>query len=419
MVAFVLAVASALTFSFLCSMSEAVLLSLSHAQIARFGDSRVGKILRGFKQEIDSPIAAILVLNTVAHTIGAAVAGASYGSVFDESTLWIFSLVFTLMVLLLTEIVPKTLGVSQAARFAPFVAIFVRGLVFIFTPLLFMTRFLSGLLRRGNPERPVTSIEEIRLLATLGRTEGAVGAMVANMIEGAALLKELSAYDVMVPRGNVQYLSGNREIEENLEILRRSNHSRFPFTKSGNLDEVEGVVLVKELMFQLRETPDDPKWEKHLQPLVVVPESMLLDQLLRKFQEERRHMAIVVDEYGGTTGIVTLEDVLEEIVGEIEDETDRVDRFVQQRPNGNLVCRGLAETRKVFERLNIHADDLETVTIGGFVAEQLGRVPKAGDSVDFGGYTFKVLAASPRRAERVEVRAGPRSLPPSPAGRRD
>ena len=132
----------------------------------------------------------------------------------------------------------------------------------------------------------------------------------------------------------------HKDIEENLEIIRRSNHSRFPFTKSGNLDEVEGVVLVKELMFQLRETPEEPRWEKHLQPLVVVPESMLLDQMLRKFQEERRHMAIVVDEYGGTTGIVTLEDVLEEIVGEIEDETDRIDRYVQQRPNGNLVVAG-------------------------------------------------------------------------------
>ncbi|MGE3674532.1 MAG: transporter associated domain-containing protein, partial [Polyangiaceae bacterium] len=107
-------------------------------------------------------------------------------------------------------------------------------------------------------------------------------------------------------------------------------------------------------------------------------------------------------------------DVLEEIVGEIEDETDRIDRFVQQRPNGNLVCRGMAETRKVFDRLNIQAEDLETVTIGGFVAEQLGRVPKAGDAVEFGGFTFKVLAASPKRAERVEIRQGPRSMvPPS------
>lgn len=412
MIAFVLAVASALTFSFLCSMSEAVLLSLTHAQVAKFGDTRVGRTLRKFKQEIDAPIAAILVLNTVAHTIGAAVAGASYGEVFDESTLWIFSLVFTVAVLLLTEILPKTLGVSQAQRFAPFVAWFVNFLTIVLKPVLFMTHFLSSMLRRGSPEKPVTSVEEIRLLAMLGRTEGAVGAMVAGMIEGATLLKELTAYDVMVPRGGVKYLSGNKDIEDNLETIRRSNHSRFPFTKSGNLDEVEGVVLVKELMFQLRETPDEPRWEKHLQPLVVVPESMLLDQMLRKFQEERRHMAIVVDEYGGTTGIVTLEDVLEEIVGEIEDETDRIDRYVQQRPNGNLVCRGMAETRKVFDRLNIQAEDLETVTIGGFVAEQLGRVPKAGDAVEFGGFTFKVLAASPKRAERVEIRQGPRSMVP-------
>ena len=116
MLVFVLAVASALVFSFLCSVSEAVLLSVGHAQVEKLGKSKAGKILRRFKREIDVPLAAILVLNTVANTAGAAVAGASYGLVFDESTVWIFSLAFTVAVLLFTEILPKTLGVTFAPR---------------------------------------------------------------------------------------------------------------------------------------------------------------------------------------------------------------------------------------------------------------------------------------------------------------
>lgn len=401
MLIFVLSVMSALVFSFLCSLSEATLLSVKHAQVQALGDTKAGKILRRFKSQIDVPIAAVLVLNTIANTAGGSLAGASWGEVFDPSTVWIFSLTFTFTVLLFTEIVPKTLGVAYVDRLAPFVARFVDALTVILRPVLFVTKGVSNLLRRGQQD-PVTSVEEIRLLVALGRTEGAVGAFVAGMIEGATSLRELTAYDIMVPRGGVRFLSAKRSLEDNLKQIRESGHSRFPFTPTGDIDQISGVVLVKDLMFQLRESPDDPKWEAHLGPLLIVPGAMRVDQLLREFQDKRRHLAIVVDEYGGTIGIVTLEDVLEEIVGEILDESDRVDPFIIKRTDGSLMCRGWAETRKVFELLGIK-EEVETVTIGGFVAEQLGRVPKAGDIVKWNGFGFKVTAASPRRAERVDV----------------
>jgi len=402
MLVFVLAVASALVFSFLCSVSEAVLLSVGHAQIQKLGKSKAGKTLRRFKGEIDVPLAAILLLNTVAHTVGTAVAGAKYGEVFDDSTLWIFSLVFTTAILLFTEIMPKTLGVTFAARLAVPVALGVNTLIVVLSPLLYVTRKFSGLLRRGQ-HRPVTSVEEIRLLAALGRTEGALAARTADLIEGAVSLKELTAYDVMVPRDGVVFLSGQRDLARNLTLIKRTGHSRFPYTPDGNLDSVSGVILTKDLMFQLREQPDQPDYESLLGPLIVVPSSAPLERLLRIFQQERRHMAIVVDEYGGTQGIVTLEDVLEEIVGEIEDESDRVNPFITRRPDGTIVCRGWAETRKVFELIGID-EEVEMVSIGGFVADLIGRVPAAGDRVEWGGHEFSVVLASPRRAERVEVR---------------
>ncbi len=411
MAAFVLAVASALIFSFLCSISEAVLLTVSHAQIEALGKSRAAEILRGFKREVDAPIAAILILNTVAHTVGASVAGAQYGEVFDPSTLWIFSGTFTVAVLILTEIIPKTLGVTFATRLAVPVAFGVRLLTVALMPALIITRWISRLLTRGR-ERPVTSIEEIRLLATLGRTEGVLGARTANIIEGAAALRELTAYDVMVPRNGVAFLSGERSLEENLGIIKRTGFSRFPYTPDGDLDKVEGVLLIKDLFFALRESPESIDYKALLGPLVVVPSSMPLERLLRTFQEERRHMAVVVDEYGGTQGIVTLEDVLEEIVGEIEDESDRVDPYIIKRPDGSLVCRGWAETRKVFDLLGSDAE-VEMVTIGGFVADLLNRIPRTGDVVEWGGYRFNVLRASARRAERIDIRklSGPSQRP--------
>lgn len=403
MLVLTLAVGLALVISFVCSISEAVLLSVTHSQIQALGKSRAAKTLRRFKREIDVPIAAILVLNTVANTVGAAVAGASYIQVFGVSSLWVFSLSFTLAILFFSEIVPKTLGVTFVAQLAMPVAMGVQVLVWVLRPVLFLTRNISGILRRGQLA-PVTSIDEIRLLAALGRTEGAVGARTASMIEGAAALRELTAYDVMVPRVGVVFLSGQSSLEENLRKVRNSGHSRFPYAPDGDLDHVSGILLVKDLLFALHEEPEKIDYEALLRPVTFVPEGMRLERLLRTFQEERRHLAVVVNEYGGAQGIVALEDVLEEIVGEIEDESDRVDPFIVRRLDGALVCRGWAEARKVFELLRVDDQEIESVTIGGFLADLLGRVPKVGDSVEFGGYEFKVLRATARRAERVEIR---------------
>ncbi len=380
------------------------MLSISHAQIQGLGPkSGAAKILRHFKREVDIPITAIVAFHTVAHTVGASVCGAMYVDVFDEGTLWVFSLVFTLLVLVFSEIIPKTLGVTFVTQFAVPVAYGVSALIFVLKPVIWVTNLFARLLRRGQ-ESSVTSIDEIRLLVAFGRTEGSLGGRVADMIEGAARLRELTAYDVMVPRSQVLVLSADRTLEENLAVIRRSGHSRFPYTTDGDVDHIEGIVLAKELFFALRESGDGGvDFRKLATPPLVVPSSAPLEKVLRTFQEERRHMAIVVDEYGGTTGIVTLEDVLEEIVGEIEDESDRLDPSIVRRGPGVYSCRGSAETRKIFELLGVETES-EMVTLAGFVAELVGRVPRVGDSVEWEEHRFTVTRASARRAERIEVR---------------
>jgi putative hemolysin len=316
----------------------------------------------------------------------------------------VFSLVFTMLVLVFSEIVPKTLGVTFVSQFAVPVAYAVSGLVFVLKPVIWVTNLFARVLRRGQ-DTNTTSIDEIRLLVAFGRTEGSLGGRVADMIEGAARLRELTAYDVMVPRSQVIVLSAERTLDENLAVIRRSGHSRFPYTLDGDVDRIEGIVLAKELFFALREADNDDAidFRKLASPPLVVPSSQALERLLRTFQEERRHMAIVVDEYGGTQGIVTLEDVLEEIVGEIEDESDRLDPSIVRRGPGVYSCRGSAETRKVFELLGIESES-EMVTLAGFVAELVGRVPRVGDTVEWEGHRFTVTRASARRAERIEVR---------------
>jgi len=404
MLILVFTVLGSLAISFCCSIAEAVVLSVQHAQIEALGKARAAEILREFKREIDIPIAAIVSFHTVAHTVGASVCGAMYVHAMGESSLWAFSLAFTIAVLLFSEIIPKTIGVTYVAQLASPVAYFVTGLAFVLKPLLFLTSVVAKILR-GDHENPVTSLEEIRLLVSLGRTEGALAGRVADMIEGATALRELTAYEVMVPRSQVVFLSGERTIQENLDLIRRSQHSRFPYTPDADLDHAKGVVLVKDLLFRdgALATGSDIDFQALQTPLLVVPASAPLERVLRTFQEERRHIAIVVDEYGGTQGLITLEDVLEEIVGEIEDESDRVDQRIFRRADGVFVCRASAETRKLFEILGID-EDAELVTVGGFVADLVGRVPRTGDVVEFHGFQFAVARASARRAERIEVR---------------
>ena len=406
MLLFVLAVATVLVVSFLCSIFESVLLSLTRPQIELMigAKKRAGKMLAEFKDNMDVPIAAILILNTAAHTIGAAVAGASYTAVFGSATLWVFSLVFTLAVLLFTEIIPKTVGVANATSLATPVAYGISWLSRLLWPLVILSEKLSRSIR-GDVELPVTSVEEIRLLALLGRTEGSVGPRTAGVIVGAAQLPELHTRDVMLPRDKVHFLSATMSRSEVIDYVRKSGHSRFPFSSDGNLDEAKHVVLAKQLFDWLLENPrKDIDWASLAHEILVVPESLTLPKLLHTFQESHRHLSLVVDEYGGVQGIVTLEDVLEEVVGDIRDESDSPADEIRKRADGSVVVKGSVDLRQLSSILEVPWQPAEDVaSVGGLVTETLERMPKVGDSIEWNGFRIEVLRADRTKARWLRV----------------
>ena len=406
MLLLVAAVSVVLVVSFLCSFFEATLLSVSPAQVESLSQKhrRAGRLMAEYKRNIDRPIAAILILNTAAHTVGAATSGASYITLFGSGTLWIFTIVFTIAVLLFTEIIPKTLGVTFAGAFAGPVALGIWFMTTVLRPLVAVSERASRALR-GDKAAPVTSVEEIRLLAALGRTEGVVGVRTANMIVGATHLRQLTASDVMLPRQQVVLLSENMSREQAVATARNSGHSRFPFSTEDDLDQVSGIVIVKELLYWLHDNPGPGiDWSSLVHEPIIVPETMSLLALLRTFQDARRHMAIIVDEYGDVEGIVTLEDVLEEIVGEIVDESDRPIEDIWPQPDGSLHARATVDLRKICSKLELpwQPED-EVTTVGGLVTELLGRLPVRGDAVEWNGCKLEILAAGERRAELISV----------------
>ena len=401
------AVGVVLVISFLCSIFESVLLSVTRPQIEVLAQEgrRAGPLLARFKENIDVPIAAILILNTTAHTIGAAVAGASYTSAFSANTLWLFSILFTIAVLLFTEIIPKTLGVAYAPALASPVAHGIRWLTVLLHPLVVVSERISRSLR-ARTNVPVTSTEEIRLLASLGRSEGAVGIRTARMIEGATQLGDLRAQDVMVPREDIHFLSGTMQHDEVLALLRETGHSRFPYSPTGEIDDVSGVVLAKELLYrQLLHDEQAIDWESLRRESLTVPESLPLPRLLRTFQESQRHLAIVIDEYGDVKGIATLEDVLEEIVGEIYDESDERTIEIVECTDGSLQVDASVDLRKLSTALDIAWKPEEDVsTVGGLVSETLERIPTVGDSIEWQDYRITVLRADKQHAQLLSVR---------------
>ena len=406
MLLFISAVSVVLVVSFLCSIFESVLLSLTRPQVEVLVQQgrRSGRLLARFKENMDSPIAAILILNTAAHTVGAAVAGASYENVFDAGTLWLFSILFTLAVLFFTEIIPKTLGVTYATMLASPVAHGINWLTPVLHPLVVLSEKVSRSLR-GDVEVPVTTPEEIRLLAMLGRSKGDVGVTTAGLVVGATQLRHLQAHDVMLPREDVRFLSTDMSRDEAMDLIRGSGHSRFPLSTTRELDDVTGVVLAKDLLYWLlRHEDGEIDWPSLAKEALIVPPTAPLLQLLRTYQDNRRHMAIIVDEYGVVEGLATLEDVLEEIVGDIFDESDVPVRETHKLADGSLIVRSRVDLRKLSAALKVAWDpEIEASTIGGLVTDELQRIPEAGDVVSWSGFRIEVLRADERRATLLRI----------------
>lgn len=225
------------------------------------------------------------------------------------------------------------------------------------------------------------------------------------MIVGASDLRKLSATNVMVPRQEVIFLSHDDGPTAVCRAISESGYSRFPYSPTGDLDQVVGIVYAKEVLSQLVDSEADTiRWQQLVHEPVVVPESVPLDSLLRTFRQTHRHMALIVDEYGDFQGIVTLEDVIEEVVGDIFDESDLPREDLWQRPDGTVRAFGTAELHRVCRMLNVDMpEDTEVATVGGLLSEQLGRLPEQSDTLEWQGYRFEVLSAGDRGADLVSI----------------
>lgn len=325
MIELAVSVGIALFISSICSLMEAVLYSVPMRQIEAGvqAGKKAWKVFKKMRQDVDAPIAAILSLNTVAHTVGAAFAGSAATLVFGHQWLGYFSAVFTLAILVISEIIPKTAGVVYGYNLGPLVAYPLKGLVVIMAPAIWISSLITRLIARSRREETVTS-EELRIMARLSLQTGSIRPYQKQAIESILSLHNKTAKDVMTPRTVVFSLSEYLTLEEARKVPESWEHSRFP-VYDRDPEDIVGMVLTKELFIALSEGKKDTRLTHLMRPVHFVAETARLDRVLLEFLELRQHLFVVLDEYGGLSGLISLEDILEEILGrEIVDESDQV-----------------------------------------------------------------------------------------------
>ncbi len=225
-----------------------------------------------------------------------------------------------------------------------------------------------------------------------------------DMLEGVMDIAEQRIRDIMIPRSQMVTLRRNQQLEDCLDVIVESSHSRFPVI-SEDKDHIEGILMAKDLLPFMRTNSEPFSINKVLRAVVVVPESKRVDRMLKEFRSQRYHMAIVIDEFGGVSGLVTIEDILELIVGEIEDEyDDEEDLDIRQLSSNLYTVRALASIGDFNKTFNTHFSDYEVDTIGGLVMQAFGHLPARGETIAIEGYIFKVTISDSRKIIQVHVK---------------
>lgn len=317
--------------SFLCSILEAVILSTSPSYIAMLEQEghRSGVQLRKLKEDIDQPLSAILTLNTIAHTVGAAGVGAQAAIVFGDAYVAITSGVLTFLILVLSEIIPKTLGATFWRGLAPISAPLLRFLMIILYPFVVMSQGITRLISFYS-QNPSISREELSAMADLGAEEGIFQEEESRIFKNLIRFNSLRAKDIMTPRTVVVGFNDTNTVGDVFEKYDELRFSRLPIFGEDQ-DDVTGYVLKNDLLIELAQDRKDTKLKELKRDVLILPEMIHLRDLFERILERQDHIAVVVDEYGGFSGIVTMEDVVETLLGmEIVDEVDAIEDMQKQ-----------------------------------------------------------------------------------------
>lgn len=404
-----------LLFSALFSSSETAITSIPIAKIRQLKDEdeESAEILKGMKRKTNDIIATILIGNNIVNIAATAVLTELILQLpfSGKNSTLIATAIMTVLILIIGEITPKSFAAQNPVSVAVKVARPLEFLSIVFKPILYiLTSLTNGIIKLLGGEiltnTPFVTEEEIRSLVDVGEEEGTIKHQEKEMIEGIFEINDIDVTEVMVPRIDIVAVSEEATVREALDLIITYGHSRIPVFKD-TIDNIVGILYAKDMLPFVsinNQGFDEKRIADLMRVAYYVPETKKVNQLLRELQQQKVHIAIVLDEYGGTEGIVTIEDILEEIVGDILDEYDNeIDLIKKINENVYIVKAdvSLEEINEIFET-DLPEEDFDS--LGGFVFSSLGRVPLQGDIITYDNLQMTVIELENRRILSIEIK---------------
>lgn len=368
------------------------------------GDKKAAKALK-ITENFDDSLSSILIGNNLVNIAASSLSSLLVIRLLGEEYTWIATVGITLLVIIFGETIPKIIAKKGANRIALRNAPAVRLLTILLYPLIRFTVWLVRLLLRGVREEASEdseeAVEELQSIIETAEDEDVLDEDQSELVQAAIDFSDISAGEVMTARVDMLCIDADDNWDEILSLAEHSPYSRIPVYE-GSADNIIGVLVLNHFLKTLTEE-DRPELRSLLMKPCFIYKTTKLPAVLKELKKAKQHLAIVTDEYGGTLGVVTMEDVLEQLVGEIWDETDTVEETVVERPEGAYDLSGDMAITDLIELLDLEDDDLEceSETVGGWVLESFGRFPKAGDTFSFLDRSVSVLRMDGRRVDRV------------------
>ena len=356
-------------------------------------------------------ISALLVGNNIVNIGSSALATKMATEAFGNAGVGIATGIMTLLVLVFGEVIPKNLAAAHAETWAMFIAPFIRLVSFVLTPVVFLLTKLSDFVvhfsKSDDEEDPTITEDEFKILVNVGQEEGVLDESESEMINSIFEFDETVVKAIMVPRIDIVAVDVEDSINEALRIIVDGGHSRLPAYEE-SIDNIVGILYAKDIFAHLDADFDTMKVKELLRPAYYIPETKKVSDLLNELRLKKVHMAIILDEYGGTNGLVTIEDLIEEIIGDIQDEYDVEDDLIVMHGEDHLVADARAPIGDVEDAFDVELDeeileDSEADTIGGLAFEHLGGIPAVGDEVTVGRFLIRIVDVSGRRISKVEI----------------
>jgi putative hemolysin len=397
---------------FLCAMAsaaETALTSISRIKLKNLveeGDKQAIEIDRMLSNP-NKLLSTILIVNSVAVIVASSMATLLALQFFGNLGEIIATILISLVVLIFCEITPKTAAVQNPLRWARIFVNPVRAASWLLTPIVstlsaitnFLVRIVGGQIKHRGP---FVTEEELRLLVTVGEEEGVLEEEETEMIHSIFEFADTTVREVMIPRIDMVTLESDTTVDEAVDLALEAGFSRIPVYEE-NIDNIIGVLYTKDMIKQLREGHNSFPVRDLVRAAYFVPETKKLDDLLREIKQKHVHMVIIVDEYGSVAGLVTIEDLVEEIVGDIQDEYDREEKLYEQVSENEYVFDAKISIEEFNDLMDQELEDVDYETLGGFLYAQLDKIPTVGDTITFNNLTFTVLSTRGRRITQVRV----------------